>query len=295
MKQEEKIEIRDIQKKEQFVLDDANYDGYAKIFGAYASLVYVALCRYADFLRQTCFPSISLTAEQLGISGKQVMRALQVLEDHNIIRREKTHGRSNRYWLIDKKHWKPAGVSQAPVTTSHPCQTGTSDYQSPVPVTDSHTKDSHIRIHTKDFIYTPKRKPENIPYEEIILYLNRRTGLSYKHEWVDDCERFHCQPRFLFFFHKCHLSTLFLLNDIRGLKSDNVAKITIIEADIVTNKQTLLFISSKFADNESDKETSPCRGESLWEYHSESRIPLSGLLPPLLYILVSDKRIKQDG
>jgi uncharacterized phage protein (TIGR02220 family) len=189
MKQEEQFEIRDIRKKDQYVMDDAYYNGYAKICGPWASLVYLALCRHADIYRQTCFPSISRIAENLRISGRQVIRGLRILEDHNVIRRERTLGKSNKYWLIDKKHWKRTGAPQSPVTNSHRCQpvtsdsqSHTSDHQSPEPVTDSHTKDSHIRIHNKDLKYIPSPEPENIPYEEIISHMNARTGASYRHE-----------------------------------------------------------------------------------------------------------------
>ena len=189
MKREEEFEVRDIRKKEQYVMDDAYYNGYAKICGPWASLVYLALCRHADIYRQTCFPSISLIAENLRISGRQVMRGLQILEEHNIIRRERTLGKGNKYWLIDKKHWKKTGAPQSPVTNSHQCQTvtgdsqsHTSDYQSPEPVTNSHTKDSHIRIHNKDFKYIPSPGQEIIPYEKIVSHLNAKAGASYRHE-----------------------------------------------------------------------------------------------------------------
>ena len=117
MIQEEEFEIRDIRKKEQFVVDNAYLNGYAKVCGIYATGVYVALCRHADISRQTCFPSITLMTKKLDISRSQVIRALKVLEDYNIIRREKTRGKGNMYWLIDKKHWKPTDVSRTPVST----------------------------------------------------------------------------------------------------------------------------------------------------------------------------------
>ena len=205
MKKEE-FEIRDIRKKEQFVVDDAYLNGYAKVCGVYASGVYMALCRHADIYHQTCFPSILLLAGKLDISKSQVIRALRTLEDWNIIRREKTEGLGNRYYLIDKKHWKPATKSGQPVTDSHQCQsdtgvseklvftrnrcpTGTGSCQTPtgvqqalVPVSDRHPKDSHIRIQNKEKdIYTPlPPKPEIIPYEEIISFLNLKTGSSFR-------------------------------------------------------------------------------------------------------------------
>jgi DNA-binding transcriptional regulator GbsR (MarR family) len=108
------FEIRDIRKKEQFVVDDTYLNGYAKVYGIYATGVYVALCRHADISNQTCFSSISLITRKLSISRRQMIRALQVLEDWNIIRRERTEDRRNRYWLIDKKHWKKTSARQAP-------------------------------------------------------------------------------------------------------------------------------------------------------------------------------------
>ncbi len=210
MKKEE-FEIRDIRKKEQFVVDDIYLNGYAKLCGIFATGVYMALCRHADIYHQTCFPSISLLARKLNVSKSQVIRALQILEDWNIIRREKTEGKGNRYFLIDKKHWRPApgqsisaghqcqsgtSVSQTPVSTRHRCPTGTGSCQTPtgvhqtlVPVSDRHPKDSHIRIQNKGKnIYTPlppkseEKISEDIPYEEIISFLNLTTGSAYGHE-----------------------------------------------------------------------------------------------------------------
>ncbi len=209
MKKEE-FEIRDIRKKEQFVVDDVYLNGYAKLCGIFATGVYMALCRHADIYHQTCFPSISLLAGKLNVSKSQVIRALQILEDWNIIRREKTEGKGNRYFLIDKKHWRPApgqsifarqqcqpgtSVSQTPVSTRHRCPIETGSCQTPpgvhqtlVPVSDRHPKDSHIRIQNKGKnIYTPfppksEEKSEDVPFEEIISLLNLKTGSAYGHE-----------------------------------------------------------------------------------------------------------------
>lgn len=187
---EKEFEIRDIRKKEQFVVDDAYLNGHAKVCGIYATGVYVALCRHADISHQTCFPSIPLLSRKLNISRRQVIRALQVLEDYNIVRREKTEGKGNRYWLIDKKHWKAASVSQLPVPDRHGCHTDTGAHQSLTgacqtlePVPGRHPKDSHIRIQNKGKDkYIPSPPQEGIPYEEIISYLNRKIGYSYKHQ-----------------------------------------------------------------------------------------------------------------
>ena len=209
MKKEE-FEVRDIRKKEQFVVDDVYLNGYAKVCGVYASMVYVALCRHADIYHQSCFPSIPLLAGKLNVSKSQVIRALQILEDWNIILRQKTEGKGNRYFLIDKKHWRPApgqsisaghqcqsdtGASQTPVSTRHRCPTGTGSCQTPtgvhqtlVPVSDRHPKDSHIRIQNKGKnVYTPfppksEDISKDIPYEEIVTFLNLKTGSAYGHE-----------------------------------------------------------------------------------------------------------------
>ena len=55
------FKIRDLRKKEQFIIDDVFVDSYAKLMSPYASLVYMSLCRHAD-KKQGAFPSIKRMA-----------------------------------------------------------------------------------------------------------------------------------------------------------------------------------------------------------------------------------------
>lgn len=102
---EEKIIIRDLRRKEKFIIDDEYLNGYAKICGIFATGVYVSLCRHAD-KEQKAFPSIKRMAAELAISESSVKRGLKRLDEHRIIVRErKGKMLTNRYYLLDKSEW----------------------------------------------------------------------------------------------------------------------------------------------------------------------------------------------
>ncbi len=147
---EKSFQVRDLRQKQRFVVDDAYLNGFARLLGPYASMVYFTLCRHADSRFQSCFPSIPLIAEKLGISQRQVMRSIRKLQEHNIIRIEKRpRHNGNIYHLLDKAQWTRGGASsdsQSLVTHSHP----SSDSQSLVLVTHSHPKDTQVRKHKKE-------------------------------------------------------------------------------------------------------------------------------------------------
>lgn len=125
---EMQFEKRNIYTNDHFVMDDVYIDHYAKVCGVYATCVYMGPCRYADRITQSCSPRISLLADKLNISTRQVFRVLKILEYYNIIKIERTPGEVNKYLLIDSKYWKPLGTCQKPVTKGDRCQrdTGTS-------------------------------------------------------------------------------------------------------------------------------------------------------------------------
>lgn len=103
------FEVRDLRTKEKFVIDDEFLNGYAKIVGIYAVGVYSSLCRHAN-KEQKCWPSISKMCEELNISHRSTLRAIKYLEFWGIIKKHRVGRRSsNRYDLIDKKHWRPVG------------------------------------------------------------------------------------------------------------------------------------------------------------------------------------------
>ena len=107
----DEFEIRDMRVKDHFFVDDLFFETYAQIVGIYAIGVYMALCRYANFNSQKCFPSIELIAEKLGISVPSVKRSVKILADHNLISIQRSRGIQGRwgrniYQLHDKKYWQ---------------------------------------------------------------------------------------------------------------------------------------------------------------------------------------------
>jgi len=150
------IKIRDLRKKDQYKIDDAYLNGYARLCGVYATAVYNSLSRHADFHTQECFPSIEKMAEQHGIDRKTIMRGIAELEKWGIVMKIKTRDpKSNRqlpnvYILVDKSMWLPKpspsqghGAESFSGTEPSPSQS-----KSRVPVKDykdTHTKDTQLR------------------------------------------------------------------------------------------------------------------------------------------------------
>lgn len=107
---EKAFEVRDMRVKEKFFINDEYLNGYAKLCGWKATLVYLCLCRHAD-RHQEAFPSVKLMSEKLGISKRSVNRAISDLVEWNIIgvSQRKSDGGvfdHNLYALKDKKEWK---------------------------------------------------------------------------------------------------------------------------------------------------------------------------------------------
>ncbi len=101
-----KFQVRDLRQKQWFIVDDRYLNGYARLLGPYASMVYFVLCRHADSRFQSCYPSISLIAAKVGISERQVMRSIRKLQEYNIIRvGKRPRHNANVYHLLDKAQW----------------------------------------------------------------------------------------------------------------------------------------------------------------------------------------------
>lgn len=107
MNTQKPFEIRDLREKDKFVVDDKFLNGYAKFVGIYAVGVYTSLSRHAN-KEQKSWPSISKLCEELNVGKTSVIEAVKRLEYWNIIRKERIGKMAtNRYYLVDKKHWKP--------------------------------------------------------------------------------------------------------------------------------------------------------------------------------------------
>jgi hypothetical protein len=116
MSEARQLKIRDKRNKGWFYLDNEYLNGYAKIFGAVGTAIYVSLCRHAD-TDQRCFPSQELIGKELNINPRTVRRYLKRFIAHRLIEveRERKNGVwvSNTYWLIDKSEWVSEGTESS--------------------------------------------------------------------------------------------------------------------------------------------------------------------------------------
>lgn len=104
---QDKSEIRDLREKSKFIVDDKFLNGYAKFLGIYCVGVYNSLCRHAN-KEQKCWPKEETICFELSIGKNSVVNSIQRLEFWKIIRKKRIGKTcSNRYFLLDKKCWKP--------------------------------------------------------------------------------------------------------------------------------------------------------------------------------------------
>lgn len=104
------FKVRDLRKKNQFIVDDVYLNSYAKVFGSNGTAVYLSLCRRVN-KEQTCFPSEKLIAKDHGISDRTVRKFIKLLRYGNLIGIDRVRSKSgkwlhNEYTLFDKSVWK---------------------------------------------------------------------------------------------------------------------------------------------------------------------------------------------
>jgi hypothetical protein len=145
-----KFKIRDLRKKEQFIVDDAYLNGYAKMFGPNGTAVYLSLCRRAN-KEQYCFPSERLIAKDHGLTEKTARKYLRLIEKANIIRIEKERRQDGKYkcktyYLIDKSEWKhPSVFSTDGNKRQKPSVNNNQNQRYEIPTKDAHSKDVNIK------------------------------------------------------------------------------------------------------------------------------------------------------
>lgn len=104
---EQQFEVRDLRKKDKFIVDDAFLNGYARFLGPNTISIYISLCRHAD-RKQKCYPSIERIATEIGVGRNSIINGIKRLEYWNIIQKIREGKKlTNRYYLIDKSQWRP--------------------------------------------------------------------------------------------------------------------------------------------------------------------------------------------
>jgi len=159
MEQQNLFKVRDRRKKGWFFMDNEYLNGYAKLFGAVGTAVYVSLCRHADNETQKCFPSLELISEELSISRPTIIKYIKLFEKHHLLEKSKRQRNikqqwiNNEYTLLDKSEWlendsqvKPFNTDSQVKPFSNPSKTDSDSQVKPF-----NTKDTHINYtHTKE-------------------------------------------------------------------------------------------------------------------------------------------------
>lgn len=99
--------IRASKDSKRFFIDNCIIDdGFVAHIGHSAALVYMALCRYANYKTQVAFPSQKKLAELLKMDVKTVRRGIKALIDHTMLEKRQVGKKCcNRYRLLDRSGW----------------------------------------------------------------------------------------------------------------------------------------------------------------------------------------------
>ena len=150
---EKTFKVRDLRKKEQFIIDDSYLNGYAKIFGPSGTAVYLSLCRRAN-KEQFCFPSEKTIAEDHNITDRTARTHIKRLIEACILRVERERSKSgkwrhNVYFLLDKSEWKTPeeiiSFGYRRKLKTKPAENNNASQRKPFPLKKAHGKDAHHR------------------------------------------------------------------------------------------------------------------------------------------------------
>lgn len=146
------FKVRDRRQKGWFYLDNEYLNGYAKIFGAIGTAIYVSLCRHADNETQECFPSMELIGSELSISRNTITKYIRLFEQYRLItvEREKDNTgkwKNNTYFLLDKSEWtphaQPLGTVSHAQPMTEPCTTVDKNHAQPLGNKETHINYTH--------------------------------------------------------------------------------------------------------------------------------------------------------
>ncbi len=147
------FKIRDLHKKQQYIVDDVYLDKYAKIIGPSGTAVYNSLCRRVD-KNQFCFPSEKLIAKDHHMSPRTVGTYIKRLAEAGIIevmRRKSLSGKKmcNGYTLLDSRWWrKPEEIvayGYRRKAKAYLEENNDENHAQPLPNKDAQLKDAHVK------------------------------------------------------------------------------------------------------------------------------------------------------
>ena len=191
MIQQTLFKIRDMRQKTQFKIDDAYLNGYARICGKDATIVYTSLCRHAEFNTQKAFPSQEKIGYEHGISVRTVRRGFKMLLDYNIILAEQVREKGKfinyLYTLLDKSEWKKIAEGQNSATANHRPQTvGRLAAYGVGPTKDNKEQRITNIKDNKDILATPLVVADNI---NSLIELFKEVNPTYKRLFADKSQR----------------------------------------------------------------------------------------------------------
>ena len=188
------LKIRDKRNKGWFFIDNEYLNGYAKIFGAIGTAIYVSLCRHADSETQQCFPSMELMAEELSISRKTISKYLKLFEKNQLIKIEKERDNKTKKWLnniytlLDKEEWKThENLITMAIKEQKPCEPVSDTHVNPL-----HNNNTHIN---NTNIYTPYMAEQSSADKELSKNIQYLIGCfkgvnpSYKRMYANKTQR----------------------------------------------------------------------------------------------------------
>ena len=181
--QQQLFKVRDLRKKDQFKIDDAYLNGYARICGKDATLVYTSLCRHAEFNSQKAFPSQNKIAYEHKISVKTVRRGLKKLIDYNIVmaKQERMGGKfvNYVYYLLDKSEWKEIPRDKRALRSDHRAEmVGRFTAYGVEPTKDN--KEQRITNIKDNKIYNNDDFKNKKRYDEMKTVFKNKSSISYK-------------------------------------------------------------------------------------------------------------------
>jgi hypothetical protein len=107
----EQMEVRDAREAGFFHIDNLFHDEYVRVVGIHGLGVYASLCRHCN-RDQKAWPSINLMSDELAASHTTIVRALKMLESHNIVKIDRKFGEHSIYTLTNRRKWRKVAIEK---------------------------------------------------------------------------------------------------------------------------------------------------------------------------------------